>query len=310
MPQSARANRIWDHVFRLRRAGRLEDALDALAADWPSHGSEKDGVETALRASLQGELARVCRERGDSARAESLLRRAIEDAPRFPDLRQQLGMVLLAESDLAGAREAFEQALTISSGYLAPTLGLILVQAREGNLGEAIHALEELARRRVPAEEDCYHQGLERLRHGLWEEAEPLLLRAFHQADEEVARAQQQVGQLLDKDAALDALEQSRTIVARYPSYPDSHHAMGLSCLALDWWDDANQAFCRALRCNSEFHEARVYLAWVLFARGESARAEAELRRLLEAAPGHGSARGLLVERGAGAIGAATEDAA
>ena len=98
--------------------------------------------------------------------------------------------------------------------------------------------------------------------------------------------------------------------MASYPAYADSHHALGLSCLALEWWDDAHEAFVRALRCNSDFHEARVYLAWGLFARGESARAEAELRRVLEADPDHGSARGLLGRRGAARVSTDTKAAA
>jgi tetratricopeptide (TPR) repeat protein len=252
----------------------------------------------AMRASLLGQMARVRRDRGDLSEAETLLKSAIDEAPGFPDLHQQLGMLLLEESNLPRAREAFERARSISPGYIAPALGLVLVLANEGQLGEAIHSLEELNARSTPAEEDCYREGLELLRHGSWEEAEPLLLRAFHQADDDLVRAQREVGRLLDADSPLEALEAARGIVSQYPSYPDSHHAVGLSCLALEWWDDANEAFSRALRCNSQFHEARIYLAWVLFSRGESARAEAELRRILEADPDHRSARGLLGRRG------------
>jgi tetratricopeptide (TPR) repeat protein len=300
MSQSARANTIWDRVFRLRRAGRLADALGALDAEWPRMGNDKGNAEIALRASLYGEMARLMRQSAELSQAEALLRQALVAAPRFPDLHQQLGMVLLDASDLAGARVAFQESLAISPGYIAPALGLVLVAAKEGQLGDAIHSLEELARRRQPAEEDSYREGLELLRNGSWEEAEPLLLRAFHQADEELARAQQKIGKHLNAGVPLEALQEAQDIVARYPSYADSHHALGLSYLALDWWDDANEAFSRALRSNSDFHEARVYLAWGLFARGESARAEAELRRVLEADPDHGSARGLLGKRGPG----------
>lgn len=298
MSQTARTSTIWDHVFRLRRAGRLDDALEALDADWTGAGTDGGGAETALRASLRGELARLARERGELPQAEALLRRALADAPRFPDLRQQLGMVLLESGDLAGARAEFQRAQEIFPGYVAPALGLVLLAVKEGQLGEAIHSLEDLAGRRAPDEEDCYREGLARLRDGSWEDAQPLLLRAFHQADEELAEAQRRVGRHLAAGALLEALEAARDIVSRYPGYADSHHAVGLSCLALEWWDDASEAFCRALLCNSGFHEARVYLAWVLFARGESVRAEAELRRVLEADPEHGSARDLLAGRG------------
>jgi tetratricopeptide (TPR) repeat protein len=207
-------------------------------------------------------------------------------------------MVLLVKSDLPGARKAFEEALSISPKYTAPALGLALLAAKEGSLGEAIKSLEKLALDRPPEDEESFLKGVELLRNGSWEEAEPLLLRAFHQADRDLAEAKQRIGQHLDGGRPLEALEQAQAIVDRFPSYPDAHHFVGLSCLALEWWDDAIEAFARALRWNSEFHEARVYLACVLFARGESARAESELARVLRADPEHAAARRLLDERG------------
>ena len=289
----------WDLVFRLRRAGRIEDALAALDEQWREERKSGDGATARLRASLQGELARVVSERGNVALAGDLIREALQDAPSFPDLHYQLGTVLLHEGDATGARRAFETALTSSPRYVAPALALVVLDAREGQLGEAIRALEDLARRRAPDHEKLFQDGLRQLREAEWEKAEPLLLKAYHQRDRELAEEQQSVGRLLENERPLDALREALRLTGRFSAYPDSHHAVGLSCLALEWLDDAAEAFGRALGVNPDFHEARVYLAWVMFACGQSHRAEAELDRVLDVEPEHTSAQLLLLGRGA-----------
>jgi len=53
--------------------------------------------------------------RGQYAEAERLFRRHIELAPQNPNARNNLGDALKAQDDIAGARQAYEQALSIDA---------------------------------------------------------------------------------------------------------------------------------------------------------------------------------------------------
>lgn len=289
----------WDDVFRLRRAGKLEAALAKLESRLDEEDAEYSPSLGALRASLRGEMARVAWDRGEIGKAEGLIRRAVEEAPEYPDLRYLLGRVLIACGETAAGRESLEEALRISPRYIAPVLALSILDANEGRLGEAIAALEELSQKSPPADEPSFQRALTFLREGSWEEAGPELLRAYREPTGELADAHYRIGRHLDEERPLDALEEAKSLALAYPNHPDAHHAVGLACLSLDWRDDALEAFHRALGVNPDYHEARIYLAWVLFSRGDSIRAECELKRILMQEPRHSNARALLEKRGA-----------
>ena len=302
MSRISRKTVPWDEVFRLRRAGRLESALTSLEEEWGTPREHESPSLSALGASIRGELARVARMQGHLDRAGQLLRLALRDAPQFPDLHYQRGLVAGLQNDLRSSREAFEEALRLDTGYLAPALSLALLEAREGKLGDAIGSLEELSVRQPPRYETEFRQGMEKLREGSWEDAEPLLLKAFQQRMDEFDETRMRIGRLLDEGRTTEALSEAKRLAAESPDHADAHHAVGLACLGLDWWDDAMEAFGRALRVNADFHEARVYLAWVFYARGESGAAEAELDRVLARDPGFVSAQKLRSNRGAGRV--------
>lgn len=288
----------WDDVFRLRRAGRPAEALAALESVWRRADGTLSPAATRLRASLLGQLSDEASAADRAAEARHLLDRALADAARFPDLHYRDGCLRRRAGDLADARRAWERALALAPLYLAPRLELALADARDGKLGEAIEVLEECARRRVPEDLAAFQQGMSRLRAGDWEGAEGEIRAAYGELREDIKRELLQVGRLLEAGRASEALETARVLRRRAERFPDVTLALGLVYRALGWWDDARETLMQAVRISPRFHEARTYLAAVLFAQGDSALAEAELECVLADEPDYTPALSLLRERG------------
>ncbi len=288
----------WDDVFRLRRAGNPRQALEALEAVWLREDGTLSAAAARLRASLLGQMADQALLEGSVAEAERCLARALRDAPRFPDLYHRMGRLRWRAGETAEARRAFEKAVSLAPLYLAPRLELALLDAREGRLGEAIRALEEMGRRRTPDDLAAFQQGLGRLRSGDWEGAEPLVRAAYGELREDLKRELARIGRLLESGRPSEALEEARLLRRRAERFPDVALALGLVYRALGWGDDARETLMEAVRLNPHFHEARTYLAAVLFSQGDSALAEFQLEAVLADEPDYAPALSLLRERG------------
>ena len=288
----------WDDVFRLRRSGRPAEALTALEAVWKRADGTLSVAASRLRASLLGQLADTATREGHPVEAERLLRAALGDAPRFPDLHYRYGRVRASEGDERAARESWKTAISLAPLYVAPRIELALLDARDGRLGEAIAALEEMARRRLPDDFAAFQSGLERLRLGDWEGAGPMLRSAYGELREDVKRELVRVGRMLESGRASEALHAARILRRRVERFPDVALCLGLVYRSLGWWDDAREVLSEAVRLHPRFHEARTYLAATLFAQGDSVLAERELETLLEDEPDYAPALALLRERG------------
>jgi len=288
----------WDDVFRLRRSGRPAEALNALESVWKREDGTLSVAASRLRASLLGQLADTSMAEGRTNEAERFLRAALGDAPRFPDLHYRYGRVRASEGDERAARESWKLALSLAPLYVAPRIELALLDARQGRLGEAIAALDEMAKRRLPDDLSRFHTGLERLRLGDWEGAAPALRSAYGELREDVKRELVRVGRLVDAGRPSEALHAARILRRRVERFPDVALCLGLVYRALGWWDDAREVLSEAVRLHPRFHEARTYLAAILFAQGDSVLAEAELETLLADEPDYAPALALLRERG------------
>lgn len=269
-----------------------------LEIDWTDADAPASEAVRRLRASILGEMAEEACEEGEFERALELLDRALGDAPDAPDLEHERGLVLLRHGEIEEARAAFTRALERAPGWAAAAIELALLEARTGRLGESLAALSPLAGT-PPAEPRLFREGMDLLRAGSWEAAEERLRRAYRTGEHSIEASFRRFGRLLEEGHPSRALEEALRMFERFPGYADVQHALGLAYVALDWWDDAIEAFLRALERNPSYHEARVYLAWVLFTRGESQPAEGELARVLAASPGNEPALRLWRQRGA-----------
>jgi tetratricopeptide (TPR) repeat protein len=299
----------WDQTLRLRRAGRPAEALQALELDLVDSGTQPTAKIRRLRASLLLELARAARSEGDTAAALGHLDRARTDGS-FPDLCYERGLVQLALGDREAARASFAEALSLAPRYALAGLELALLEARDGQIAEALARLRRLTDGVTPEQKQRLTEGAERLRAGAWEEAEARVRDSFRESAAAMQGSFREFGRLLEEGDPMRALEAARQLVERYPSYADAQHALGLAYLALGWCDDAIAAFGRALERNPDYDESRVYLAWTLFTQGETRDGDAELTRLLEASPGYQPALRLREVRLNGRVRPATSQSA
>ncbi len=126
-------------------AGAL-DVLRTLAAEWP------DDVSTLMRFADAAEAA------GEPEVAHAALHRVIEIDPDRVAARVDLGGLLLAEGDHAGAAEQARLALEVLPGYIDAALLLAEAEEQRGDPNAAVALIAEVL------EEDPYHlRALERL---------------------------------------------------------------------------------------------------------------------------------------------------
>jgi len=247
------------------------------------------------RNSLAAALAEVAR----AAEAEGELdaaQRALECATRavdWADLFCQLGCLHARRGRRAEARAALEQALVINPRYRTAVVERALLDAREGRLAEAMQTLRALAADGVLHEPGAFQQGLERLGHAEFEDAAPLLRRALEGVDgwleEQLRRYQERfyVGDLAGGFALL------RAAVGERPGYPDLHLLLGSHERQVGALDDAIESVTRALELHPDYHAARVELARVLEAIGDTQQAIRQLELVLAHDAAHADARAL-----------------
>ncbi len=282
-----RERATWDAVLRLERADRGEDALAGLEALWSGRGLPPSAGGRELRARLLARMAETARAAGNRERALELVDRALADAGNAPDLFCARARVCLERGDDQGARDALGAALARQPAHAQAAVELALLEARSGSLGDAIGRLERLGASWPAAGRARFAAGVERLRAGAWETAEEELRAACRESGAQLAEGLARIGRLLEADDAPQALAEAASLSERQPDAAEVHARMGLCDLALGWLDDAAEAFGRALERSPDDHEARLYLAWVLFLHGETAAAEGEVARVLAACPGH-----------------------
>jgi tetratricopeptide (TPR) repeat protein len=298
----------WEAALRLRREGRYEEALGFLE-DAGRNGASLSADGRRLRASIRRDWARESRRLGQIDLAASILVRALADAPEFPDLHHELGISLLERGDAAGARSSFLRALSIAPGFVGAAIEIVFLEARAGRLGEALVSLQRLGEAHPAGNPALFRKGIENLRHGAWETAGDRIRAAYGDGGVEWEERSKRLGRLLAADQTSPALEAARLLAGDFPDFPDSHVALGLCFLQLQWWDDAIEAFTRSLSLHPAYHEARVHLARALFGSGDTPAGEEELSRVLSLCPGHELALGLERERRHGGLGMSSSPA-
>lgn len=94
-------------------------------------------------------LARSLVASGDLDRATAVTRALVEAAPQAGVVHTQAGMIALAKRDNAGARSAFEKALSLDDGLVEPLTGLVLLDV-EGKAPERARAHIEQRLQKAP----------------------------------------------------------------------------------------------------------------------------------------------------------------
>ncbi len=199
--------------------------------------------------------------------------------------------MLLRAQRWIDARRGLEAALTINPRYLAARLELAMLDAREGLVGEALDALRALSGSTEADDRRAFQQGIRRLEHAEWNEADALLRRALHVEDAPLEQELRRGRELVEQDLAREAAVLVRALVPRFGAYPDVFALLGRAELALGHFDDAILALARALELNPDYHDARVLLAHALEGLGQLVQAQEQVTLVLQLAPDHAEAR-------------------
>jgi tetratricopeptide (TPR) repeat protein len=275
-------------AIRIARNGRFAEAMAAVAErvrDREARESKSPEAANAL-----AEIASLAEAAGDRGAAERAVEAALALRPRYPDLHYRRACLLLRGHRWTEARRALEAALTVNPRYLAARLELAMLDAREGLVGEALESLRALSGNAGEDERRAFQQGLRRLEHAEWEEADGLLRRALHLDDASLEGELRRARELVDQDHAREAAALVRSLLPRFGAYPDVHAVLGRAHIALGHFDDAMLALSRALELNPGYHDARVLLAYALEGAGELVQAQEQVALVLEHEPEHADA--------------------
>lgn len=273
-------NSDFEPALELARLGRLADAIqcaDRILTAAPSREALATPAALALAA-----IARQAQAAQDLRAAERALESALKLKPQFADLQYQLACVLIDQKRRLEARRALEKAVAINPKYVAARVELAMLDAREGMIGEALAALRALSSQTPIDDLRTFSQGMRRLEHAEWDEADALIRRALHLSDEELKERIERFHALMMQDEPAQAAEVLREVLPRHESYPDLHYRLGMAELRLGHVDDAIVSLGRALELNPDFAEARVQFALALDASGMSAAALDQMGLVLQ----------------------------
>jgi tetratricopeptide (TPR) repeat protein len=154
-PVAPAAQRAFDEARRALRAGRTDDAERAFRALTQSHPD---------LAGPHANLGVIWREAGKLPESVGALDKAVKLSPRQPLFWNQLGISQRHAGQFTKAREAYERAIELDTGYAAAVLNLAILH--DLYLGEGPRALELYQRYAVlaPAESAAVNRWIADLR--------------------------------------------------------------------------------------------------------------------------------------------------
>ncbi|MFZ2960176.1 MAG: tetratricopeptide repeat protein [Candidatus Ozemobacteraceae bacterium] len=188
------------------------------------------------------------------AKTLELLDGKIKKSPSYPDLRNDLGGLYLANGKAAEAIEPLQLALTFNPGFTEAQMRLAEAFIELGKFHEAIdvlNAMKEKNARGFYLLGTCFHDL------GLYTEAR----RAFG----ETARINPNYRDTTEKLESLNQyfmkverlLEMHRSVTEKFPNYPDLHLKMGVLLALTGNREEAKGKFQKALEMNPNLAEAR-----------------------------------------------------
>ena len=168
------------NAHALAAAGRHGEAFELVRQRLAAAPS---GYKPHAEAKAFAVLARAAERLGDAPAARRALEAALAVVD-WADLHFALGTLLVREGEREAARLSFTRALVINPRYRAAAVERALLDARDGRVADAVHALRTLAGGESSREAEALREGLERLHRAEFENAAPLLRRAFTGADQ------------------------------------------------------------------------------------------------------------------------------
>jgi tetratricopeptide (TPR) repeat protein len=206
----------------------------------------------------------------DYERASTELAPLVKSFPDHPTIKSLNGALLLARNDVAGARQAYEEALQKNAGELDALSGLATIEARSGQLDRSRARLSEQLGRTPDNTPLLTLAAQVDLRAGDFASGEQRLRRVI-QIDPANQRAYALLAQAYLKQKKLDeARQQFEGIAQREPKSVGAYIMIGTIFDAQNRPDDAARAYRRALELDPGAPVAANNLAYGYAERNEN----------------------------------------
>ena len=283
------AEKAFGDVLRLNpRAG----AADVELARLHLQTKAPDAMEVATKAaqtnpqSLDARLtlARAQMQHHDYAAAKSSLEQLARAVPGAAQPHAQMGSLLLMQSDVAGARDAFNRAIKLDAFQLEALAGLTTLDVRLQHQAEAIARLDGVLER-APK-----NAGLLMIAAGAYSSvkdfahAEALLIRAI-ETNPGLLAAYTMLGRVYLADNRLDAARTQFEKVAKEQERPvGALTVLGMIDQMQNRIPDAQKAFELALKADPHAGVAANNLAWIYAENGGSLEMALQLAEIANAA--------------------------
>jgi putative PEP-CTERM system TPR-repeat lipoprotein len=217
--------------------------------------------------------------------------------PGDPLAWQLRGRALSLNRDAAGARAAYEKALSLNPGYFAATAALSQQAWSEGQHARAVQLLREAVQRdprnlqaSLALAEAMAMQGAPDA------EVDAVLQKAIEAMPSEWQARLALIERMLRRDDAKAAVAEAQRAVAALPEAPQVHDALGRAHLASGDTNQALASFARFQALSPESVLPHLRRASAQLAGRDEAGALRSVQRALEAQPDHVGAQRLLVD--------------
>jgi len=187
------------------------------------------------------------------------LERQITEHPQFPDLRNQLGVVLSMAGEIERAQQEFQKAVEMNPGYVEAHLNLAVTLNEIGRYEEAKTEFNRAADLEFGHGPDSGRRDI------------PKSIRS------KIAHKHAEVGDLYrEVSRYAEAIREYEYALQVNPSFLDIRLKLGKAYLEMQLKEEAVSEFRRILEVNPNFQDARAALGFVLYCLGERAQAEKE----------------------------------
>ena len=215
-------------------------------------------------------LARALLGRGDLDRSSSVTQGLLKEFPNVAQVHNQAGLVALARKDRAGARTAFDRALTLNPGLMEPLMSLVSMDVQDGKGPAARERVQARLDKGTPTSSLLALAGTTWAATGDLAGAESFLKRAI-ETDSSNFEAYSALARVYVAQRKPDAaVAEFDRLIAKQPNAVGAQTMAALILQGQGKESEAQQRYERLVEANPRAAVAANNLAWIYASRGEN----------------------------------------